>query len=43
MTNLDLVARSKLLAQQLLEQDLMLTDHPLLAEKIKKHGVIHLE
>lgn len=43
LTNLELVERSKRYAEQLLRGDLMLLNHPLLAEKIKHQKMVHLE
>ncbi|MBI4363515.1 MAG: ATP-dependent DNA helicase RecG [Candidatus Doudnabacteria bacterium] len=43
LSNLKLVERSKQYAEKLLQDDLMLINHPLLAEKIKQLPTVHLE
>lgn len=43
LSNLDMVERSRKLAETLLRADLTLKNHPLLAEKLKNQPLVHLE
>ena len=43
LSNLDMVERSRKLAEALLRADLTLKKHSLLAEKLQNHPLVHLE